>query len=1023
MSPDQERRLEEIFSAARDLPALEQAAFLERACGGDAEMRQQADSLLVAHGQAGQFLQPTIAPPKLSAPVERPGDRIDRYKLLEQIGEGGFGVVWMAEQEEPLRRRVALKIIKLGMDTREVVARFDAERQALAMMDHPNIARVFDGGATDTGRPFFVMELVKGVPITAYCDANKLPTRERLALFLLVCQAVQHAHQKGVIHRDLKPSNVLVTVQDERLVPKVIDFGVAKATQARLTEKTVFTRFRQWIGTPAYMSPEQAGLGNLDVDTRSDVYSLGVLLYELLTGQTPFDAQKMLASGYAAVMQTIREEDPPKPSTRLSTLAREELSAVAAKRKAEPAKLGGLIRGDLDWIVMKALEKDRTRRYETANNLALDIGRHLQGEPVSAAAPTALYLAQKFVRRHRTGLATAAALALLLAAGTVVSTWQAVRATRAEQAQALLREQAQAGERKAHTEAAKSQQVAQFMKEMLNGVGPSVALGRDTAMLREILDHTADRVRVELKGEPEVEAELSYAMGEVYFELGEFDRAERMHRRALELRKHPSGRADEAVAMSTSHLGRVLLARRKLSEAEDLLRQGLAAQRSLPGPKPEELLFALNELSVVLNTQGGADQKKEAEALLREALALALKSSGEDSAEVAGTLEHLGEVLKQQGELTEAERLSRQALAIRRKSPNDEVALALSLMALTGVLERRQTKLDEAEALGREALTIQRRIYSKGHPALAGSLYTLARVLQTRGKDSEAEPLLREAAAIWKAAPGERDVSAATCLHYFGIALFTQHKLVEAESVLRDSAAAWRKLGARYEIQVAGSLYYLGRVLYERGNLSEAKITILEAIAIRKKLAVGEASAADSFCLLGQILQAQGRPQEAIGCYRKAAEQGGLAAIRSQRALALLYQRGQGVAKDPAEAAKWYRRLAEEFKKRGQGGDVQALNALAWLLTTCEIPEIRDGHSAVSYAATAVNATARKDPALLCTLAAAYAEARDFTNAVATQKEAMALVRDEAMQKDFSSRLKLYESKFPYREGAAKAGP
>ena len=273
----------------------------------------------------------------------------------------------MAEQEEPVRRRVALKIIKLGMDTKEVVARFEAERQALAMMDHPNIASVFDGGATDTGRPYFVMELVKGVPITEYCDANKLSTRERLELFMQVCQAVQHAHQKGVIHRDLKPSNILVTVQDDRPVPKVIDFGVAKATQARLTEKTLFTRFHQWIGTPAYMSPEQAGLGSLDVDTRSDVYSLGVLLYELLTGRTPFDTQKLLAAGYDAVMRTIREEEPPKPSTRLSTLAEEELSAVAAQRGAEPAKLGRLVRGDLDWIVMKALEKDRTRRYETAS--------------------------------------------------------------------------------------------------------------------------------------------------------------------------------------------------------------------------------------------------------------------------------------------------------------------------------------------------------------------------------------------------------------------------------------------------------------------------------------------------------------------------------------------------------------------------------------------------------------------------------------------------------------------------------
>jgi len=310
MSPEQEHRLEEIFSAAHALPPLERAASLERACGGDAELRRQADSLLEAHEQAGQFLQPAVALTAPNALVGKAGDRIGRYKLLEQIGEGGFGVVWMAEQEEPVRRRVALKIIKLGMDTREVVARFEAERQALAMMEHPNIARVFDGGATDTGRPYFVMELVKGVPITGYCDANKLSTRKRLELFRQVCEAVQHAHQKGIIHRDLKPSNILVTLQDDRPVPKVIDFGVAKATQPRLTEKTVFTRFHQFIGTSAYMSPEQAGLGSLDVDTRSDIYSLGVLLYELLTGKPPFEQNELLASGLEEMRKTLREREP-----------------------------------------------------------------------------------------------------------------------------------------------------------------------------------------------------------------------------------------------------------------------------------------------------------------------------------------------------------------------------------------------------------------------------------------------------------------------------------------------------------------------------------------------------------------------------------------------------------------------------------------------------------------------------------------------------------------------------------------
>ena len=404
-----------IFAEALRLSVpAERRAYLNQACGGNESLRHDVESLLSAHEQAGEFLQSTVALPIPNAPVEKPGDRIGRYKLLEQIGEGGFGVVWMAEQEEPVRRRVALKIIKLGMDTQEVVARFEAERQALAMMDHPGIASVFDGGATDTGRPYFVMELVKGVPITNYCDANKLSTRERLELFIKVCQAVQHAHQKGVIHRDLKPTNILVTVKDDRPVPKVIDFGVAKATQARLTEKTLFTQFRQWIGTPAYMSPEQTGLASLDVDTRSDVYSLGVLLYELLTGRTPFDTQKLLEKGYEAVMQTIREEEPPKPSTRLGTLAVEELGAVAARRGSEPARLSRLVRGDLDWIVMKALEKDRRCRYETPAAFAQDVLRHLQNEAVLAVAPNLGYSLLKFVRRHRVAVILAAVLAALM---------------------------------------------------------------------------------------------------------------------------------------------------------------------------------------------------------------------------------------------------------------------------------------------------------------------------------------------------------------------------------------------------------------------------------------------------------------------------------------------------------------------------------------------------------------------------------------------------------------------------------
>jgi serine/threonine protein kinase len=426
-----------IFDAARELtdPA-QRKVFLDQACASDPSLRQTLEELLTDQTKANRYFDERAVTVRVhcgpNVDMEKLGDHIGRYKLLEKIGEGGCGVVYVAEQVEPVWRRVAVKVIKLGMDTKQVVARFEAERQALAMMDHPNIAKVLDAGATENGRPYFVMELVRGVKITEYCDQNKLTTDARLDLFIRVCQAVQHAHQKGIIHRDIKPSNILVTLHDGVPVPKVIDFGIAKATERRLTDMTLYTELHQFIGTPAYMSPEQAEMSGLDIDTRSDIYSLGVLLYELLTGCTPFDAKELLAAGLDAMRRTIREKDPLRPSTRLNTLPGQELTTTAQRRGVDVPRLMHAVRGDLDWIAMKCLEKDRTRRYETANGLAADLKRFLGSEPVAARPPTATYRLTKAMRRHRFACAAGAAVALALVLGMIVSSWQAARARSAQ---------------------------------------------------------------------------------------------------------------------------------------------------------------------------------------------------------------------------------------------------------------------------------------------------------------------------------------------------------------------------------------------------------------------------------------------------------------------------------------------------------------------------------------------------------------------------------------------------------------
>jgi serine/threonine protein kinase/tetratricopeptide (TPR) repeat protein len=554
-----------IEALEKEDPA-ERAAFLDRVCASDPALRQRIDRLLHRHQQADSFLDApaVVLDNTADEPLsERPGTVIGSYKLLEQIGEGGFGVVFMAEQQQPVRRKVALKVLKPGMETRQVVARFEAERQALALMDHPNIACIFDGGETASGRPYFVMELVKGIPITDYCDQSRLTPRERLELFVPVCQAVQHAHQKGIIHRDLKPSNMLVTLHDGTPVVKVIDFGVAKALGHQLTDKTLFTGFAQLVGTPLYMSPEQAALSGLDVDTRSDIYSLGVLLYELLTGTTPFDKERLREVGYDELRRIIREEEPLKPSTRLSTLG-QAATTVSAQRQSDPKRLSQFLHGELDWIVMKCLEKDRSRRYETANGLTLDVQRYLHDEPVQACPPSAGYRLRKFARRNKGVLLTLGLVTAALMIGTAVSAWQAQRATRA---QALAQERLHAAE-------------------------------ANLLLARQAVDEMCIQV-ASLRGASDLEA------------------TERFCRKVLTLagklaEENPGEPASrETVANSHTALGVVLQKRRRGREAADQFRQALAIHERLAAEFPGDSshryhqVRLLNFLGIVLRTLPG----------------------------------------------------------------------------------------------------------------------------------------------------------------------------------------------------------------------------------------------------------------------------------------------------------------------------------------------------------------------------------------------------------------------------------
>lgn len=722
-----------------ELPDAVEDALAEALLRSPAERGQRLAQLIAAHPDCAAVVRARVAEFDDAADSEgQAGRTLGHYTLQQQIAEGGMGSVWLAEQREPIQRRVAVKLIKLGMDTRQVMARFSAERQALAMMDHPNIAKVFDAGSTPEGRPFFVMEYIDGTPLVELCEREKIATATRLQLFLDVCSAIQHAHQKGVIHRDIKPSNVLVARHGEALVPKVIDFGIAKATGDALTDRTLFTASRQVVGTPAYMSPEQAAMSGRDIDTRSDIYALGVLLYELLTGTTPFDNRALLTKGVVEMVRTIREVEPEKPSTRVAALG-DTAAAIAAGRRVDLARLRSQLRGDLDWIVMRCLEKDRARRYASASDLAADLRRHLADQPVLAGPPGTGYRLRKFVRRNRGRVIAGCLVVATLIVGLVVSAFGWSWALREKELADLARQE----EVIARTHA---ELLVKFMRDTLSGIGPSVAKGRDVTMLREMMDRAADRIAAgELDDTPEAKIGLCRTIGNIYRELAAYEGAEAMLEPALALARSTYDGDHIEIAAAADNLGALHYVRGNLAAAEPLYREALAMVERLTDGDDRRVAGAQGSLAVLLQARG---EFEEAERLYRRALAINQRLDAGDHSRTAWTMQALATLLSVTGRANEAEPFYRESLAMnQRLFPGDGPRVATGLGHLAILLHGRGD-FEGAERYYRDSLAMNRRLYPQDHPSVATGLNALAMLLGERGAHAEATELFVESMAM-----------------------------------------------------------------------------------------------------------------------------------------------------------------------------------------------------------------------------------------------------------------------------------
>ena len=852
---------------------------------------------------------------------------IGRYRLLEQLGAGGMGMVYLAEQQQPVHRRVALKIIKPGMDSALVIARFEQERQALAMMDHPNIAKVLDAGTTQSGRPYFVMELVKGIPITRYCDQQHLSPRERLDLFMSVCRAVQHAHQKGIIHRDLKPSNVLVGLYDGQPVAKVIDFGLAKATTQKLIERTMYTEIGSIVGTIEYMAPEQAELNNLDVDTRADIYSLGVILYELLTSTPPFSAQQLRGEAFAEMLRVIREVEPQRPSTKLSSSA--ELPAIAANRKLEPKRLKKLLQGDLDWIVMRALEKDRSRRYETANAFAADIERFLNNEPVAAGPPSAGYRFRKFASRNRKLIAAGALILTALVASAVVSTWQALVArqanvvanrerdvaTKAEQRARDDRDRAKAAEqraqqeaRRAQTEAAIAAAVNEFLREDLLGQASARKQASPTAKadpnltVKAALDRAAERVAGKFEKQPYVEVAIRRTIGWAYRDLGDLAAAQRQFELARERLAGIRLPTDPELLDLTTDVAMMYRLLGRYAESEALCRKVLTESRRTLGEEHPITMRVVGALANALVMLGKHD---EAEKLLASVLAIQKRKLGESDSQTLVTMNTLANIYKDKCQFTQALELYQHVLDARQRNLGPEHPDTLSVMNNLAIVYKLQGHFDKAGQLYEQVIEARRRILGDDHPntlvsinnlallrldqarypeaeqMLSAALETfqkkisedhpmclsmmdnLAELHDRQGRHDQAQALFEKVLLLRRPKLGDEHPDVLTTLHGLAIAQANSGQLAEARQSLAQVIAARRKVQGNDHPDLAAALHELGQYDLKEKRFVEAESLFRETLAIFSQQPQRNWHHFDTESLLGASLLGQQKLAEA----------------------------------------------------------------------------------------------------------------------------------------------------------------